>query len=95
MLNPVLDQGGGALPLDRARIERIIDNLLALLDASEPDPDLEEPGDDEPYLGWPTNAAGAHSSAVDDREWDDSEHGIADRDGLMEQWPSHYGEMAI
>jgi len=79
------------LPLNRARIERIIDNLVALLDATDPDPDLEPTGDDEPYLGWPNNAAGGMGSDVTDREWDDSEHGIADADGASEQgWLGTY-----
>jgi hypothetical protein len=72
--------------VDRARIERIIDNLVALLDASEPDPDLEpslgygpygvdlegDDADDEPWLGWAAMYDGGPGATgnLDDREQD-------------------------
>ena len=39
------------LPINRARLERIIDNLIALLDETDPDVDLE------PSLGWCSHIA--------------------------------------
>lgn len=29
----------------------------------------------------------------DEREWDPAEHGIADLDGALEQWPGIYGSV--
>ena len=53
--------------------------MIALLDQIDGDPDLEDTGDNEPAL------AGC-SGYGDDREYDDSETGIADLDGLA--WAS-------
>ena len=39
-------------PLARHRIESTIERLIALLDSLDADPDLEEDGSDEPWLGW-------------------------------------------
>lgn len=52
------------LPPTRQRIEHIIDNLIALLDETEPDADLE------PSLGWinPTTYSGFTRGGSDDRE---------------------------
>ncbi len=50
---------------NRQAIERAIDALIDLLDATEPDPD------DEPDLGW--TSGGAHGVS-DDRE-QENEHG--------------------
>lgn len=63
MLNPAFRLDGEALP-NRQRIERIIDNLIELLDATEPNPD------DEPSLGWcnPTTYSGFTACGSDDRE---------------------------
>ncbi|MBL8578896.1 MAG: hypothetical protein JNK47_16860 [Mesorhizobium sp.] len=89
---------GEAMPIDRHRIQRIIDNLIDLLDSTEPDPDFE------PNLGWARTWSGAPGEFgnVDDREGDDEREddhaerfGIGDLDGLIEQWPSQFGEMAI
>lgn len=66
------------LPLNRHRIERAIEALIELLDASEPDPDLE------PSLGY--NHYGSNDAEGDDeREDDPAECGIADLDGMSEQ----------
>lgn len=84
-MTPALDLGSGLerpLPADRisltpamrARIERTIQALIALLDEIDGDPDMEDTGDNEPSL--------AGCSTADDREYDDSESGIADPDGL-------------
>lgn len=63
MLNPALRLDGEAMP-SRQRIERIIDNLIALLDESDQDPD------DEPSLGWcnPVEYRGFTAGGSDDRE---------------------------
>lgn len=84
MINATFPADGGAMLRDR--IEKIIDHLIDLLDASEPDPDLE------PSLGW-------NPYGCDDREYDGADEegdelefeldpadwGIADFDGLAEQ----------
>lgn len=67
-----------------------IERLIALLDVLDADPDLEEPGDAEPSLGWTfTGYLGGDSDGEDqteedednhDREFDPAEMGIADRD---------------
>lgn len=74
---------GNALP--RHRIEAYIEQLIDLLDHLDGDADLEEGGDLEPYL------AGADPGDNDrehdeEREYDPAECGIADQDGLAEQF---------
>jgi len=71
-----------------------IERLIALLDVLDADPDLEEPGDAEPSLGWTsTGYLGGDSDCEDqdeedednhDREIDPAEMGIADRDAAEE-----------
>lgn len=67
----------------RHSLSKAIDSLIGLLDAMEPDPDLEDGGDGEPWLGWPEAypgrgaAWGLHVTGEDDREAED-EH---DEDG--------------
>ncbi|WAC27509.1 hypothetical protein [Ancylobacter sp. SL191] len=55
----------------RERAERTIEALIVLLDELDGDPDEEDGGDDEPDS---------------DREYDPSEDGIADAEGMVEQW---------
>lgn len=65
-------------PVDprRARLERAIEAAIALLDALDGDPDLEETGDAEPSLGRPETDFGAQQHGLgsyglgDDREVD-------------------------
>ncbi|PDT82952.1 hypothetical protein [Sinorhizobium sp. BJ1] len=73
----------------RRAIEAHIERLIALLDEIDGDSDLE------PALGWTFHGPSVLSEAShndDDREWDDerewdpAEMGIADMDGVMEQW---------
>jgi hypothetical protein len=87
MLNSPLWLSGEALP-SRQRIERIIDNLIALLDETDPDPDEEPVGDDEPSLGWisPCDRRAGYVGGCSDLEQDDAESGCADWDGMVEQW---------
>ena len=76
-----------------------IERLIALLDALDADPDLEEPGDLEPSLGWTfTGYLGGDSDCEDqddedednhDREVDPAEMGIADRDAADEFTSEH------
>lgn len=63
--------------LPRHRIEAAIEALIALLDATEPDPDLEDSDSD-----W--DLAGAYSDLEDG-----DDHGVADLGGLAEQWGPH------
>lgn len=79
MLNPAFRQDGGAMP--RHRIERAIEALIELLDATEPDPDLEPTGDDEPSLGWTSTMAYGSGNDLEDN----CDSGIADLDGVSEQ----------
>ncbi|WP_140426961.1 hypothetical protein [Ensifer aridi] len=65
----------------RRRIEAKIDELVALLDLIDGDPDLE------PYVGWASIGRGytdgeSHDEAEDEREDDVAERGIADLDAL-------------
>jgi hypothetical protein len=39
---------------DRLQLSTTIEQLINMLDDLEPDPDLEDTGDDEPWLGWPS-----------------------------------------
>lgn len=59
-------------PRDRLTLATTIERLINLLDAMEPDVDLEEGGDAEPWLGWPERgpSALAKDSQHDDREDD-------------------------
>lgn len=69
-MNILTHEGSGRF---RASIENEIERLISLLDAMEPDPDLEEPGDLEPLLGWPNvgQVITAAMASDDDRELDD------------------------
>lgn len=74
----------------RERIEAAIESLLLVLDQLDSDPDLEPDNDDEPSLGWegfsPASFGGGCSLGSLDCEWDLAENGIADWEGLIEQW---------
>lgn len=76
-----MDLRAAAYGVPRHKIEKAIQNLIDLLDATEPDPDLEPVGDDEPSLGWTSTMAFGDS---EDRE-DDFDSGIADPAGALEQ----------
>lgn len=62
-------------PSLRSRIEATIEQLLALLDQIDGDPDLEPGADDEPSLGWTYFRDGMSAytcdSDGDDRELED------------------------
>lgn len=77
--------------IPRHRIEAAIESLIALLDASEPDPDLEPQGDDEPWLGWTSTMAHGNN---EDRE-DGDDNGIADYFAIEEQGLGDVGLAAI
>lgn len=69
-----------------------IERLIALLDALDADPDLEEPGELEPSLGWTfTGYLGGDSDCEEDHdsEFDPAEMGIADRDAADEFMSEH------
>jgi len=56
----------------RQHLERVIEIAIALLDALDSDPDLEETSDLEPYLA----AVGSdYAGSADDREDDDCDRG--------------------
>ncbi|MCH4560329.1 hypothetical protein [Mesorhizobium jarvisii] len=67
---------------DRKAIAASIEQLIDMLDAMSPDPDLEDGADNEPSLGWTDRGPQATSnvfldgrgSAYDDRE-EENEHG--------------------
>lgn len=89
MLNAPFPADGEAMP--RHKLEAYIESLIDLLDAMDGDCDLEDGADDEPYLAdsYPVYQDREHE---DEREWDPAEDGIADQDGLAEQFPlSIYG----
>ena len=75
---PLASDGNLLTPATRTRIERAIEALIALLGEVDGDPDTEDIGDSEPSLAGCSNG--------DDREYDDSQSGIADPDGLA--WAS-------
>jgi hypothetical protein len=83
MLNVPLMAAGEAMP--RHQIERYIDHLIDLLDALDGDCDIEEGGDLEPYLAG-DDPVNNDREFDDEREWDQAESGIADEDGLAEQF---------
>ena len=68
--------------MGRREVEDAIEFLLTVLDAMDPDPDLEAGADDERSLGWATDGS---QGSNDDLELDLAEWGIADWDGLWEQ----------
>ncbi len=103
MPKPAFPAAGEAMPTVfltvrpslRASLANTIDSLIALLDEIDGDENLEEPGDDEPTLGWPAQGLHCLRKGVvhDDRELED-EHdedgdtGIADHDALHEVFAS-------
>lgn len=67
-----------AVTLDRRAIEEAVEGFIALLDMSDPDPDLEdnadaEDGNDGEAGSWAEGAQGGHSYHDDDREQDEPE----------------------
>jgi hypothetical protein len=77
----------------RHRLEKTIEEMIALLDQIDGDPDFE------PALGWPIQGPRvliADAYRDDDRELDDerendpAEMGIADLDAMAEQAPYFY-----
>lgn len=75
-------------PIARRSIEDAIERLLAMLDQMDEDADLEPDSDDEPEPLEPYLT----DAASDMEEGDDN--GIADGDGMVEQWPALYSSMA-
>jgi hypothetical protein len=74
--------------LSRKDASRLIDFLIDYLDTLDSDPDLEDGGDAEPWLGWlASGAIGGVSDCEEqcDDEGDQSDTGIGDSDGLLEQ----------
>ena len=89
-------------PIPRAALEHAIEALVALLDALDPDPDLEPNGDEEPSLGWPNpdrraGAASQHSLCPEVRDgdnepslgWSDMEARYGQYDHLARQGLEH------
>ena len=65
----------------RQDLENKIEELIALLDLIDGDPDLEDNGDAEPSIGSTPIVIG--NEIAHDLEWAQAdEHGIADRDAL-------------
>ena len=62
----------------RKLVETAIERLIDLLDAIEPDPDLEANGDEEPSLGWPIPDPRWNHSTPDPTGGDDRELDAAD-----------------
>jgi hypothetical protein len=59
---------------DRHQIEDEIERLIGILDAMEPDPDLEETGDLEPSLGWSPDRQCVIETGDDcEADWSDTE----------------------
>lgn len=69
-----MPQDFAQITISRHQIEDEIERLIGILDAMEPDPDLEENGDLEPWLGWSPDRQSIVEES-DDREadWSDSE----------------------
>lgn len=76
---PTLEIDGGTIFLtmkenDRLSIATTVERLIDMLDAMEPDFDLEETGDDEPSIGWANSqqgmggGSGAYGPLDDERE---------------------------
>lgn len=59
----------------RQHIEDEIERLIAMLDAMEPDPDLEDGADSEPWLGWSGNGSLSLMGVTDDREQECEDEG--------------------
>lgn len=57
----------------REQIEDEIERLIGILDAMDPDDDLEENGDREPWLGWAEDRHAVILDLSDDREGDCSD----------------------
>lgn len=63
---------------DRKSLAYAVERLIAVLDALEPDPDLEDGPDAEPSLGWPEHRGIAQldkSVSHDDDREEENEHG--------------------
>lgn len=86
-------------PALRREIEATVEHLIAILDRFDGDENVEDAGDNEPSLGWTEmEARFPHYHPGDDREeenehggnildepHDESDNGIGDGDGAMEQ----------
>ena len=71
----------------RSNLEAEIERLIAMLDDLEPDADLEEPGDLEPWLGWPEGGPSRLAKDMrvnDDREADLDGHAAYDANGRIQ-----------
>jgi hypothetical protein len=72
-----------------------IERLLAFLDASDLDPDLEETGDNEPSLGWTIGIPqGSHCGGTDDLEaaTEDDENDLCDEPSLGSVGHAHFDQ---
>lgn len=69
----------------RARVERAIATLIDLLDGLDGDPDAEDGVDREEDTDL------TEDCELDHGEWDIAEYGIADLDGLEEQYGPFFG----
>ncbi|NEK15712.1 hypothetical protein [Rhizobium leguminosarum] len=63
----------------RAKLEAYVEQLIALLDALDGDPELEDGGDDEPSFGCSRYFNGKSECELEE---DPAELGIADQDAL-------------
>jgi len=77
------DRPANSLPAARRSIEDEIERLIGLLDGMDTDPDLEDAGDAEPWLGWPSGGQRAtmEMACDDDRELE-QDSGFGDTDGM-------------
>jgi len=81
----------GFVPLDPAAIGDALDTAIATLDALDaPGADLEDDGDDEPWLGW-IDGKPVLSDSHDDREAEDDDEpilGAPERHPACDPWTS-------
>ncbi len=77
------DRPANFLPAARRGIEDEIERLIGLLDGMDADPDLEDAGDAEPWLGWPNSGQSAtmEMACDDDRELEEAS-GFGDAEGM-------------
>lgn len=66
---------------DRASVATTIERLIDMLDAMEPDPDLEDGGDDEPWLGWCGQSRKQYGGRDDREEACEDEGGQCEDEG--------------
>ena len=74
----------------RARLSTAVESLLALLDAMDPDPDLEDGADTEPNCGGYGASATTDECEAED-EGDDLDEGELDEAELADLWAARNG----